>query len=134
MKNLRRVRATSASEPEALILLVDDHAWFRGQLAELLYDECAIETLEAENALQALTLLEGLTVRVDAVVSDERMRGMQGSDLLDHIGQRWPHIPRMLLSAYTTGEQISSAPYPVIDKALDQRIIAARICALAKAA
>lgn len=56
------------------------------------------------------------------------MQGMWGSELLDYVGRRWPHIKRVLLSAFTTGEMVAESPYLVLDKALDARVVADHVC------
>ena len=131
-QNPASTRVTSASDAPCVIL-VEDHRWYRNDIASMLAMQCGIESLGTDNALQALTLLEQRAHSIAAVVSDERLpRGMQGTDLLEHIGKRWPHIPRMLLSAWTTGAMVAAAPYPVIDKIHDTRTVCAHICALVK--
>lgn len=126
---------SETKKSRALALLVDDEPHYRSDLADRLEHECDIESLEADNSLEALTILEHLAHRVSVVVSDERMpRGLPGGMLLDYIGRRWPHLPRVLLSAWTTGELVATAPYLVLDKALHPDVIAERICELAKAA
>lgn len=51
----------------------------------------------AEGGAAALELLAELD-DVDVVVSDMRMPGMDGAELLAEVQQRWPHISRVVLS------------------------------------
>lgn len=52
--------------------------------------------LTAGNAQEALALLA--TEAVHAVLSDMRMPGMDGAQLLEQVSQRWPHTARLLLT------------------------------------
>jgi CheY-like chemotaxis protein len=123
-------KTTAGRSPR--VLLVDDVDWARDLLARDLWLHCGIDTLEAANALAALTILEQLHGAIDGVVADLRMPGLQGDALLHAVGERWPHIKRVMLTAYSTGEMILDSPYLVLDKALSARTVAEQICALVK--
>ena len=62
-----------------LVMLVDDEANVLSALTRALIDE-PFEVITATSGQEALELMEGKTVKV--IVSDERMVGMQGSELL----------------------------------------------------
>jgi CheY-like chemotaxis protein len=112
------------------VLLVDDNAEYRRLLARVLRIDHGIEAFELSSALAALTFLEAEPVTL--VVADLRMPGLDGRGLLDVVGKRWPGIRRMLLSAFTTGEMVAGAGYPVIDKGLSGWLICERIADLAR--
>jgi len=86
----------------ARILFVDDEPanlqLFRLQLGER-YD-----VLTASHGLEALELLERESVGV--VLSDERMPGMRGVDLLAKVFERWPDVPRVIVSAYSDADRL----------------------------
>jgi signal transduction histidine kinase len=80
--------------PERLVgsvLLVDDDASVRLILSEHLRD-LGLEVAVAEDATDALRLLESNGYRPDFVLTDLSMPGMDGFNLLGAIGERWPDI------------------------------------------
>ena len=79
-----------------LIVLVEDDKETRKSLAEFLH-ELGHEVLECENAGQALGLVEGR--KVSLILSDIRMAGMNGIELLKNIRHNRP-IPFILMTAY----------------------------------
>lgn len=50
----------------------------------------------ARDTRAALDVLE--QTPIDVVVSDERMPGAPGSELVSHVCARWPHVVRILLT------------------------------------
>jgi two-component system, probable response regulator PhcQ len=82
-----------------LIMLVDDESNVLSALTRALIDE-PLEIITATSGSQALELMEGKTVK--AIVSDERMVGMQGSELLAEVKQRSPGTVRILLTGHAT--------------------------------
>src|SRR5689334_5487154 len=79
------------------VLCVDDDAAVLSALRRLLREE-TFEVLTASNAAHALASLRRHPV--DVIISDQRMPGQNGSELLAEVGQRWPGIGRVLLTAY----------------------------------
>lgn len=87
-------------------LLVDDNAAFVENLAEIL--EAAGATVDvATNADEALARLSAN--RYDALVTDMRMPGLTGSELLHLVRRRDPGLPVVMLSAYVQDAQVSAA-------------------------
>jgi len=82
-----------------LVMLVDDEANVLSALTRALFDE-PFEIITASSGSQALELMEGKTVK--AIVSDERMVGMQGSELLAEVKRRSPDTVRILLTGHAT--------------------------------
>ena len=82
-------------EPERLVgsvLLVDDDASVRLILSEHLRD-FGLAVAVAEDAEHALRVLESMNGHApDFVLTDLSMPGMDGLNLLNAIGERWPHI------------------------------------------
>lgn len=82
-----------------LVMLVDDEANVLSALTRALIDE-PFEVITASSGLEALEIMEGKTIKV--IVSDERMVGMQGSELLAEVKMRSPHTVRILLTGHAT--------------------------------
>jgi DNA-binding NtrC family response regulator len=102
---------------EPVVLLVDDESHVLSALRRGLRRE-AIQVETARNAREALGWLASHSA--DLVISDQKMPGMSGVDLLKTIRARWPDIERILLSGWTS--EISKA-------ALDE---AGLFCVIAK--
>lgn len=100
----------SESQPEILgfahppdILLVDDEANVLTALRRMLRPQ-GYTVRVAANGKEALELLD--EAPADLVVSDMRMPGMSGADLLTEVRRRWPETLRLLLTGYA---EVSSA-------------------------
>jgi signal transduction histidine kinase len=87
--------APSASAPR--ILVVDDERRAVELLVRTLRSEGRIET--AASAEEAWQRLEG--ERFDLVISDQRMPGMTGVELLGRLAERDDHVGRILLTGYS---------------------------------
>lgn len=79
------------------ILLVDDQKSLRRSLS-LMLQGAGFETEEAESGEEALSLLGRQTV--DLVITDLRMDGMSGTDLLREIKRSNSNLPVILITAY----------------------------------
>jgi CheY-like chemotaxis protein len=87
------------SKEEPVVLLVDDDSNVLSALRRGLRREpVRIET--AESAREALERLAGDSI--DLVVSDQKMPGASGIELLKTIRARWPDTRRILLSGWTS--------------------------------
>lgn len=81
-----------------VVLLVDDDPRVLSALRRGLRREAlTIET--AANGREALAMLEREPVAL--VVSDHKMPGMTGIELLETVRRRWPRTRRILLSGWT---------------------------------
>jgi len=92
------------SERAPVVLLVDDEERILSALRRTLRRE-GYELLTAQTPAQALAILDERPV--DLVVSDQKMPGLSGVDLLAQIGRRRPGIPRILLTGWP--EEIPAA-------------------------
>ncbi|WPB75473.1 sigma-54 dependent transcriptional regulator [Archangium violaceum] len=81
------------------VLLVDDDPAVAKVLGALL-GQAGLTVHTASNGQEALTLLGRKPI--DVVVSDVRMPGMSGMELLAEVGRSWPDIPVILLTAHGT--------------------------------
>ena len=88
-----------------VILLVDDDAAARAATSELLLD-LGYRVEQAASGAEALARLER-GERYDAVLSDQLMPGMTGSELAARIGVRWPGTRLLLVSGYADLDSIS---------------------------
>ena len=77
------------------LLLVDDEARILSSLRRALRRE-AYDVLTAESADEALRLLDEHPV--DAILSDQKMPGMTGLQLLSRAAERRPKATRMLIT------------------------------------
>ena len=95
----------------ARILIVDDEVHVIGALRRLLRREgFTIEAaLTGEEALQKLA-----TFQADVVISDFRMRGMSGLELLGKVLDRAPTTVRVLISGHADLSSSSGQPGGVI--------------------
>jgi DNA-binding NtrC family response regulator len=94
----------SVSEPA--VLLVDDERLIVDGFKRSLQRE-PYEIITAVSPFDALRLLEARPV--DVVVSDQRMSGMEGSELLSHVRKRWPHVVRILVTGESDLETTTRA-------------------------
>ena len=95
------------AKPRCAVLIVEDEALIRLSGADVLA-EAGFEVLEADNAGEALRILEG-TPNVRVVFSDVDMPGsLDGLGLARCICQRWPGIGIVL----TSGHRIRAEAIP----------------------
>jgi two-component system, response regulator PdtaR len=87
----------------ARYLLVDDNVAFADNLAEIIYDS-GNEAVVADSGARALEL--AAVTRFDAVVSDMRMPGMNGAELLIRLRRLDPGLPAIIVSAQTCNEDL----------------------------
>jgi two-component system NtrC family response regulator len=78
------------------VLAVDDDRSAREYLRLLLEQE-GYEAVTAGNGVEALVELE--QGHFDLLVSDLHMPEMGGAELLSHVGQRWPELPVIVITA-----------------------------------
>ena len=81
------------------VLVVDDEKNMRRSLQAMLGDE-GYATRAAESAEEALKFLAAGEFFM--VITDARMGGMSGYELLGKIRGRWPHLPALMITAHAT--------------------------------
>jgi DNA-binding NtrC family response regulator len=89
-----------------VILLVDDESWVVDGISRVLWDE-DYEILSASCADEAWSIMKQRAV--DVIVSDERMPGRQGSELLGDVRREYPCTIRLLLTGHATIEAAARA-------------------------
>jgi response regulator RpfG family c-di-GMP phosphodiesterase len=86
-----------ATSAPCTLLFVDDEPGILSSLRRL-FRPLGHRILLAESGEAALQMLEH--EKVDLVLSDMRMPGMNGAQLLQSVCQRWPDVARLLLTGY----------------------------------
>jgi diguanylate cyclase (GGDEF)-like protein len=90
-----------------VILFVDDEAEVLALLRKTFPHQEGYVTLTAGSGEEALAILDKF--EVDLLVTDQRMPGMSGTDLVARARQRWPDLTAILLTAYTDPKDIVEA-------------------------
>lgn len=88
------------------ILLVDDEVNVLSSLKRALFDE-PLNISTAGGGEEALEIMEKEAFKL--VVSDERMLGMQGSEFLSNVRERYPDTVRIMLTGHATLEAAMKA-------------------------
>ncbi len=88
------------------ILLVDDEFEVLAVLEALLEDDFEVQT--AQGGAEALEILHS-DPTLDLVITDQRMPGMTGVELLSIIAEKWPDLYRIVLTAYSDVDPIVAA-------------------------
>ena len=83
------------------ILVVDDEPNMRATVRELLMDEGYSVEL-AESAEQALEILSKPSADFFVMITDARLGGMSGYDLLMRTAIDWPRMPVIIITAFAT--------------------------------
>jgi DNA-binding response OmpR family regulator len=87
------------------LLVVEDEAVVLHLLGRGLREN-GYEVEEAMDAAQAIAILERIDGKVDAVITDVVMPAMSGKDLAKQIRSRWPGLPILFISGYTSDEVV----------------------------
>lgn len=104
------------------VLLVDDNAAFAENTGEILRD-LGFDVTIADAGNVALEQVR--TARFDALVTDMRMPGMDGGQLLQAIRQLDPGLPAIVLTAFSSDASLAVARregvYAILPKPIDVR-------------
>lgn len=106
----------------ATILYVDDEEMARKYFARSVGGD--YEMLTAADADSAIGMLQDTGKQVGILVTDYRMPGRNGGDLLRQIEREFPHVVRILVTAYADREVLldtvnSGEVFRVLEKPLD---------------
>ncbi|MGH1374041.1 MAG: sigma-54-dependent transcriptional regulator [Cellvibrionaceae bacterium] len=99
------------------ILLVDDEPLILDAITRCLYDVDA-DIYRFPSPREALDFVEHQ--RPDLIISDQRMPGMLGTEMLAKIRNQWPQVQCILLSAYND--------FDAVAEAFNQQVIERYIC------
>jgi CheY-like chemotaxis protein len=90
----------------ARVLLIDDNVAFAENIQEILADEGVAVTIAADGPT-GLSCLD--REPCDLVITDMRMPGMNGLQVIRFIKERWPALPVAVMSAYARDELLEQA-------------------------
>jgi DNA-binding NtrC family response regulator len=97
------------------VLIVDDDEDVRHLLKEALVD---CDTVEAGSGEEALAVLG--QQRPDLVITDIRMAGMDGYELLDKVKEQFPELPVLAISGVAKSEEMREYAFDgFMEKPLD---------------
>lgn len=88
------------------ILIVDDEELVLKSLQRVFRKE-GYNLYFATNGQKALEIMED--VPIDLILSDQRMPGMTGTELLKIVKEKWPNTIRVIISGYADFEAVLSA-------------------------
>lgn len=88
------------------ILVVDDHIELAENIAEIL-DGAGYLTAVAESAEAASACMPG--TRFDLLITDYKLPGLSGSDLVRALAQQGSTTPAVVMSAYTDVQTVTTA-------------------------
>lgn len=88
------------------VLFVDDEKHILSALRRALADE-PYQVLTSESAEAALAIME--QSRISLLVTDFKMPGMSGIDLISRVRTRWPALPCVILTGYADEKFVSDA-------------------------
>lgn len=89
------------------VVYVDDEELARKYFARSAGSD--YEVLLADGADEAMSILRREGPRVAILVTDFRMPGRHGGDLLRQVSQEYPHIVRILVTAYADKDALTEA-------------------------
>jgi PAS domain S-box-containing protein len=99
--------ATDVREPlptardNETVLVAEDEPMVRGIMARTLRD-CGYNVLEAADGRAALDILEAEAGQVSLIVADVVMPDLGGREMEARLAQRWPDLPVLFTSGYTS--------------------------------
>src|SRR3954447_18060715 len=104
------------------VLYVDDEDLARKYFVRVI--EADYEVLTASSVDAALAILESPHNKIDVLVTDYRMPGRAGGELLRQVEQHYPHIIRILVTAYANKDVLMETVnageiFRILEKPLD---------------
>uniref|UniRef100_UPI0038B8DBDE response regulator n=1 Tax=Paraburkholderia sediminicola TaxID=458836 RepID=UPI0038B8DBDE len=107
------------------VVYVDDEELARKYFARSAGSD--YEVLLADGAEEAMSILRREGARVAILVTDFRMPGRHGGDLLRQVSQEYPHIVRILVTAYADKDALeavnSNKVFRILEKPLGIRTV-----------
>jgi PAS domain S-box-containing protein len=99
------VKATEHAATGEIVLVVEDEPVVRGVIVEMLHDE-GYRTLEAVDGPSGLRILREHQ-RIDLLVTDVGLPGMNGRQLADQARETWPDLKILFITGYAESVAIS---------------------------
>jgi DNA-binding NtrC family response regulator len=91
---------------EPNVLIIDDNMEMAANLQEILEDE-GVRVDVAADGYAAMSKLDA--IGFDLVITDIRMPGMSGIDVLKAVHERWPRLPVIVMTAYSADAILEEA-------------------------
>ncbi|MDH7515435.1 MAG: sigma-54 dependent transcriptional regulator [Bacteroidota bacterium] len=102
------------------LLVIDDEKAIRDSI-ELFFRRFGLEVRSAGDAQEAFTIIPSF--RPDIVISDIRLPGMNGLDVLERLKREYPDLPVVMMTAYDNMENaiqsIQKGAFDYIEKPID---------------
>lgn len=98
---------TTEPASDFAILYVDDEEMALKYFRRAVGNDFTVHT--AGDVPEGLAVLEEMGDRIGVLITDQRMPGQSGVDLLKKVRERWPHIVRLLTTAYADLEDAIEA-------------------------
>lgn len=89
------------------VLVVDDNVQLAENLAEIVTEADLGDAVVADSGARALEVLAN--EHIDLMITDMRMPGMNGNELIRRARQADPALPIIVMSAYTGDDDLSEA-------------------------
>ncbi len=121
----------AASEPQRLILAVDDDSLILSNMVAMLED-LGHNVIEASSGARALDVISS-NPGIDLVVSDQAMPGMTGIELAEAIRTRWPKLPVIIATGYAELPSGANPDVPRLSKPFTQQDLAKAVAATLRA-
>ncbi len=114
--------------PGGTILVVDDDPCVR-DITAIMLSENGYQVLEAADSAAALDVLGREGSRIELVITDYALPGLDGRKLLDIIGRDWPSLPVLIATGYVDSGAVDGelAAHHVIHKPYRRVDLLARI-------
>jgi two-component system, cell cycle sensor histidine kinase and response regulator CckA len=91
------------------ILVVDDDEDVRQTISAILETE-RYRVLQAASGDEALAVMRGRQGRIDLLLTDVRMPGMSGPELVRRLRRQWPDLRALLITGFASGEACRESP------------------------
>lgn len=85
----------------ATILLAEDEALLR-ELAETILQQAGFRVFTAPGAVELRTLIEECREKIDLLLTDLVMPGLDGQELVGLVKRRWPEARILYMSGYSS--------------------------------
>jgi CheY-like chemotaxis protein len=115
--------------PRPTILVVDDEAGVRVMVARML-SLSGYAVVSAQSGEEALSIVQDYAAPIDLVLSDVRMPGMSGPEMVEEIQKLRPGIRVMYMSAYSRDvlpPGVQDTDVPFLTKPFTMRTLALSI-------
>lgn len=122
--------AVVGSHTREIVLVVEDDAEVRSYLVETL-EYLGYSVIEAGNGEQAITVFETLLAKVDLVLTDVVMPGMNGRQLAEKLKARDPELKVLFMTGYSRNAIVHQGRLDdgvaLVQKPINQKILAEKL-------